>query len=52
MTAVISNTSPLTHLAAIGHFDLLRQLYGQLRIAEAVWQELNAEGRRPVLAGA
>ncbi len=56
MTAVISNTSPLTNLAAIGHFDLLRQLYGQLRIAEAVWQELNAEGRswpgRDEVAGA
>ncbi|MBL8253565.1 MAG: DUF3368 domain-containing protein [Candidatus Competibacter sp.] len=45
MTVVISNTSPLTNLAAIGQFDLLRSLYGQLRIAEAVWQELNAQGR-------
>ena len=42
---VISNTSPLTNLAAIGQFDLLRSLYGQLRIAEAVWDELNAEDR-------
>ena len=45
MTVVISNTSPLTNLAAIGQFDLLRQLYGRLWIAEAVWDELNAEGR-------
>lgn len=45
MTVVISNTSPLTNLAAIGHFDLLRALYGGLLIAEAVWEELNAHGR-------
>lgn len=45
MTVVVSNTSPLTNLAAIGQFDLLRSLYGQVRIAGAVWQELNAQGR-------
>jgi predicted nucleic acid-binding protein len=39
---VASNTSPLTNLAAIGHFELLRLLYGELHIAEAVWEELNA----------
>ncbi len=41
---VVSNTSPLTNLAAIGQFDLLRRLYGRLHIAEAVWTELNAGG--------
>lgn len=41
---VVSNTSPLTNLAAIGQFDLLRQLYGDLYIPEAVWDELNANG--------
>ena len=45
MTVPVSNTSPLTNLAAIGHFDLLRQLYGGLLVAEAVWAELNAGGR-------
>ncbi|MGB5064715.1 MAG: DUF3368 domain-containing protein [Candidatus Competibacter sp.] len=44
MTVVISNTSPLTNLAAIGQFDVLRALYGGLLIAEAVWAELNAGG--------
>lgn len=39
---VVSNTSPLTHLAAIGQFGLLGQIYGQLSIAEGVWDELNA----------
>ena len=56
MTGVMSNTSPLTHLAAIGHLDLLRLLYGELLIAEAVWEELNAGGQawpgREEVAGA
>ncbi|MFN8484115.1 MAG: DUF3368 domain-containing protein [Anaerolineae bacterium] len=42
---VVSNTSPLTNLAAINRFDLLRQLYGELHIPVAVWDELNAGGR-------
>ena len=45
MTVPVSNTSPLTNLAAIGQFDLLRDLYGGLLVAEAVWEELNAGGR-------
>jgi uncharacterized protein len=36
----------LTNLAAIGQFDLLHQLYGEVHIAEGVWQELNATGPR------
>lgn len=43
---VVSNTSPLTSLAAIGQFDLLHRLYGQVHIPEGVWLELSAEGRR------
>jgi uncharacterized protein len=43
---VVSNTSPLTSLAAINQFDLLRLLYTEVSIAEAVWDELNAHGRR------
>lgn len=43
---VVSNTSPLTNLAAIGQFDLLHQLYGEVHIAEGVWQELNAREQR------
>jgi predicted nucleic acid-binding protein len=38
---VVSNTSPLTNLAAIGQFGLFHQLYGRLHIAERVWEELN-----------
>ncbi len=39
---VVSDTSPLTNLAAVGQFGLLRRLYGRLHIADAVWQELDA----------
>ncbi len=35
---VVGNTSPLTNLAGIGQFDLLRRLYGRLHIAEGVWR--------------
>lgn len=42
---VVSNTSPLTNLAAINRIDLLRKLYGPILIADAVWSELNAFGR-------
>ena len=37
---IISNTSPLTNLAAIGQFDLLQTLYIQIHIAQGVWEEL------------
>jgi predicted nucleic acid-binding protein len=41
---VVSNTSPITNLAAIGEFGLLREIYGEINIPEAVWNELNAAG--------
>ena len=39
---VVSNTSPLTNLAAIGQFHLLEAVYERLSIPQAVWAELNA----------
>ena len=42
---VVSNTSPLTNLAAIGQFNLLHAIYDEIYIAEGVWQELNAYGK-------
>ncbi|MDY7015881.1 MAG: DUF3368 domain-containing protein [Cyanobacteriota bacterium] len=36
----VSNTSPITNLAAIAHLDLLNQLYGTIWIPEAVYEEL------------
>lgn len=42
---VVSNTSPLTNLAAIGQFHLLHVLYDDVHIAQGVWEELNAGGQ-------
>ena len=42
---VVSNTSPITNLSAIGQFDLIQKLYDTIYIAEGVWQELNARGQ-------
>ena len=42
--SVVSNASPLINLARIGELKLLRQLYGELLIPEAVWQEVVIEG--------
>lgn len=42
---VVSNTSPLTNLAAIGQFQLLHRLYEAVHIPNAVWDELNAQGQ-------
>lgn len=43
---VVSNTSPITNLAAIGQLDLLRQMYQHAIIPKAVFQELTAQGGR------
>lgn len=43
---VVSNTSPLTNLAAIHQFELLHLLYDQIHIPDAVWEELNSQGKR------
>ena len=42
--SVVSDASPLINLARIGKLGLLRQLYGELIIPEAVWQETVVEG--------
>jgi predicted nucleic acid-binding protein len=47
MPDVITNTSPLQYLYQVGHLQLLPALYGQVRVLEAVVQELGrgqAEG--------
>ena len=43
---IVSNTSPLTNLAAIGQFELLRILYQEIEIAQSVWDELNAKNKQ------
>lgn len=41
---VVSNTSPITNLAAIGQLGLLHQIYQQIIIPEEVYRELTADG--------
>lgn len=41
---IVSNASPLINLTRIGRLELLRQLYGELSIPEAVWQEIVVKG--------
>jgi hypothetical protein len=41
---VVSNTSPLTNLAAIGQLELLPTLFKQIHIPGSVWEELHAGG--------
>jgi len=43
--SIVSNASPLINLARLGKLELLRQLYGELMIPEAVWREVVVEGR-------
>ena len=42
--SVVSNASPLINLARIGKLTLLHDLYGELIVPEAVWQEAVVEG--------
>jgi predicted nucleic acid-binding protein len=42
---VVSNTTPLIGLASIGRFDLLRHLFGEIYIAQAVYDEAVVAGR-------
>lgn len=37
---VVSDTSPITNLAAINQLDILRQLYGDIIIPHAVYHEM------------
>lgn len=37
---VVSNTSPITNLAAVGQLDLLQQLYTSIIIPQAVYDEM------------
>jgi uncharacterized protein len=42
---VVSDTSPITNLAAIGQLDLLKQLYERITIPLAVYNEMVAAGK-------
>ncbi len=41
---IVSNTSPITNLSAIVKIQLLEQLYGEIIISSAVFQELTQWG--------
>ena len=41
---VVSNTSPIINLAAIGQLDLLRLLFGTIAIPQAVFHEVAVRG--------
>ena len=36
---IVSNTTPLIGLAVINRFDLLRQIFGEIHISQAVYDE-------------
>ena len=41
---VVSDSSPLISLARIGELEILRCLYGEILIPQAVWDEIVVEG--------
>lgn len=41
----VSNATPLIGLASIGRFDLLRQIFGEIIISQAVFDETVTKGR-------
>jgi predicted nucleic acid-binding protein len=41
---VVSNSSPLIYLAALGDFELLPRLFGEIHIPSAVWTEIVEQG--------
>lgn len=41
---VVSDSSPLISLARIGELGILRRLYGEILIPQAVWDEIVVEG--------
>ncbi len=43
---VVSNTSPIINLAAIGKLDFLQHLYGTILIPQAVYHEIAIRGSR------
>ena len=46
---VVADTSPLNYLVLIDEIDILRQLFGNLLVPYAVWNELSAQGSPELL---
>ena len=45
MPVVVADSSPLVYLARLGRLELLRLLYSEVLIPDAVWREVAVEGR-------
>ena len=45
MKIIVSNTTPIISLASIGKLDILKALFSEIIIAEAVYQEIKAKKR-------
>ncbi|MFQ5873489.1 MAG: DUF3368 domain-containing protein [Dehalococcoidia bacterium] len=45
MPGILSDSSTLIHLAAIGRLTLLKEFYGKISIPPAVWREVVEEGK-------
>jgi len=45
---IVSNTSPIINLAAIGRLELLQHLYGTIIIPYAVYHEIAISGHEQV----
>ena len=47
MPAVVSDTSVINYLAAVGQTDLLRVQFQKILVPPAVWRELHAQPNLP-----
>ena len=47
MPAVVSDTSVINYLAAVGHAELLRVQFGKIYVPPAVWRELHDAANLP-----
>ncbi len=52
MRKVIVNTTPLIALADIGQLELLHELYEEILIPEAVWEEVESEPAKTMVSDA
>ena len=43
MRKVVVNTTPLIALSHVGQLDILKKLYGEIKIPKAVYRELSAK---------
>ena len=52
MRKVVANTTPLIALADIGQLELLRHLYGEILIPQAVLEEIESEPAKSMVSNA